>query len=120
MHQRRAGEVSSVFSIQLHLINLFRIQPFPFHDLRCCICNSEYSKLMAGMEFDFRGEKLPRPALLGYLKDSDRTTRREAMECLGTTLEKNSAELDRIFDALVHVRDRMAKKIGRASCRERV
>ena len=73
---------------------------------------SEYSKLMAGMEFDFRGEKLPRPALLGYLKDSDRTTRREAMECLGTTLEKNSAELDRIFDALVHVRDRMAKKLG--------
>ena len=73
---------------------------------------SEYSKLMAGMEFDFRGEKLPRPALLGYLKDSDRTTRREAMECLGTTLEKNSAELDRIFDTLVHVRDRMAKKLG--------
>lgn len=73
---------------------------------------SEYSKLMAGMEFDFRGGKLPRPALLGYLKDSDRATRREAMECLGTTLEKNSAELDRIFDSLVHVRDRMAKKLG--------
>ncbi len=32
------------------------------------------------------------------------------MECLGTTLEKNSAELDRIFDTLVHVRDRMAKE----------
>lgn len=41
---------------------------------------SEYSKLMAGMEFDFRGGKLPRPALLGYLKDSDRATRREAID----------------------------------------
>ena len=73
---------------------------------------SEYSRLMAGMEFEFRGEKLPRPALLGYLKDGDRDTRREAMECLGRTMEQNSAGLDRIFDRLVHVRDRMAKKMG--------
>ena len=73
---------------------------------------SAYSQLMAGMEFEFRGEKLPRAALAGYFKSDDRATRREAYEVLGRTLEENKAELDRIFDELVHVRDRMAKKMG--------
>ena len=73
---------------------------------------SEYSQLMAGMEFEFRGEKLPRAVLAGYFKSDDRDTRREAYEVLGRTLEQHKADLDRIFDELVHVRDRMAKKMG--------
>lgn len=73
---------------------------------------SEYSKLMAGMEFEFRGEKLTRAALMGYAKDDDRSTRREAYEALGRTLEQHSAQLDDIYDRMVHVRDRMAKKMG--------
>ena len=73
---------------------------------------SEYSQLMAGMEFEFRGEKMPRAVLAGYFKDEDRATRREAYEVLGRTLEQYKGELDRIYDELVHVRDRMAKKMG--------
>ena len=73
---------------------------------------SEYSTLMAGMEFEFRGEKLPRPMLLKYLKSDDRQTRREAMEVLGRTLEDHSEQLDGIYDKLVHVRHRMALKMG--------
>lgn len=73
---------------------------------------SEYSKLMAGMEFEFRGEKMPRATLAGFFKSDDRETRREAYEVLGRGLEQHKAELDRIYDELVHVRDRMAKKMG--------
>ncbi len=73
---------------------------------------SEYSKLMAGMEFEFRGEKMPRAMLAGFFKSDDRETRREAYEVLGRGLEQHKAELDRIYDELVHVRDRMAKKMG--------
>ena len=73
---------------------------------------SEYSKLMAGMEFEFRGEKLPRAALMGYAKSDDRETRREAYEVLGRTLDQHSEQLDDIYDRMVHVRDRMAKKMG--------
>lgn len=73
---------------------------------------SEYSKLMAGMEFEFRGEKMPRATLTGYFKSDDRETRREAYGVLGRTLEQYSAQLDDIFDRMVHVRDRMAKKMG--------
>ena len=73
---------------------------------------SEYSQLMAGMEFEFRGEKLPRPLLMKYAKSDDRDTRRECYAVLGGTLGAHAAELDRIYDSLVHVRDRMAKKMG--------
>ena len=67
---------------------------------------------MAGMEFEFRGEKLPRPLLMKYAKSDDRDTRRECYAVLGGTLGAHAAELDRIYDSLVHVRDRMAKKMG--------
>lgn len=73
---------------------------------------SEYAQLMAGMLFPFRGEQLPRPMLMKYARSADRATRRECYEVLGTTLEAHSEQLDDIFDRLVHVRDRMAKKMG--------
>lgn len=73
---------------------------------------SEYAQLMAGMLFPFRGEQLPRPMLMKYARSADRATRRECYEALGITLEAHSAQLDDIFDRLVHVRDRMAKKMG--------
>ena len=72
----------------------------------------EYSDLMAAMEFEWKGEKLPRAMLMKYAKDADRDTRRECYEVLGRGLEAHKAELDGIFDRMVHVRDRMAKKMG--------
>ena len=72
----------------------------------------EYSDLMSGMEFTFRGETMPRATLMKYAKDEDRDTRRECYEVLGRGLEAHKAELDDIYDRMVHVRDRMAKKMG--------
>ena len=72
----------------------------------------EYSDLMSGMEFTFRGETMPRAMLMKYAKDEDRDTRRECYEVLGCGLEAHKAELDDIYDRMVHVRDRMAKKMG--------
>ncbi len=72
----------------------------------------EYSDLMSGMEFTFRGETMPRALLMKYAKDEDRETRRECYEVLGRGLEAHKAELDGIYDRMVHVRDRMAKKMG--------
>ena len=72
----------------------------------------EYSDLMSGLEFTFRGETMPRALLMKYAKDDDRDTRRECYEVLGRGLEEHQAELDDIYDRMVHVRDRMAKKMG--------
>lgn len=73
---------------------------------------TEYSQLMAGMGFDFMGKSMPLSMLRRYMEDDDRDTRRAAYETLGLTLEKHSEQLDTIFDKLVKVRDRMAKKMG--------
>ena len=51
----------------------------------------EYSDLMAGMEFAFRGETLPRAMLMKYAKDADRNTRKECFEVLGRGLEAHKA-----------------------------
>lgn len=73
---------------------------------------TEYSKLMAGLMFDFKGESMPLTLLRKYMQDDDREVRREAYEALGKGLESKSEELDSIFDKLVKVRDKMAKKLG--------
>lgn len=73
---------------------------------------SEYSKLMAGLEFTFRGETYSRAALAGFFKDDDRETRREAYQVFGEEMNRHTAELDDIYDRMVKVRDRMAKKMG--------
>ena len=40
----------------------------------------EYSDLMSGMEFTFRGETMPRAMLMKYAKSEDRETRKECYE----------------------------------------
>jgi len=73
---------------------------------------TEYSNFMSNLMFNFRGEEMTRTKLAGFLQDDDRDTRREAMECMGKRFDEVSETLDTIFDKLVKIRDRMAKKMG--------
>ena len=73
---------------------------------------SEYSKMMAGMEFEFRGEKMSRAMLTGYFKNDDRETRKEAYTVLGNVMNGYRDRLDDIYDRLVKVRTRIAQKMG--------
>ncbi len=73
---------------------------------------TKYSKLMSGMTFDFKGETMPLSILRKYMKDDDRQVRKQAYEVLGKGLEEHAQELDTLYDKLVKVRDKMAKKIG--------
>ncbi len=72
----------------------------------------EYTDLMSGMEFTFRGETMPRSLLMKYAKSEDRATRKECYDVLGRGLKEHQEQLDSIYDRMVHVRDRMAKKMG--------
>ncbi|MBR2970632.1 MAG: M3 family oligoendopeptidase [Clostridia bacterium] len=72
----------------------------------------EYNKLMAEMNFCFDGKDMPLSVLRGYLSHSDRKVRREACVALGKGLAAHAEKLDDIYDRLVHVRDKMAKKLG--------
>ena len=73
---------------------------------------TEYSKFMSEMEFEYNGEKMPLSKLRGGLDDGDRTVRESTCHAIGLGLQKNAAQLDEIYDKLVKVRDRMAKKLG--------
>lgn len=73
---------------------------------------AQYSKLMAEMEFEFDGKQMTLAQVKGYMSESDRELRKRACEAIGKGLGKHAAELDDIFDRLVHVRDGMAKKLG--------
>ena len=73
---------------------------------------TEYSKFVSELTYDFRGEKLTLGALRKYMQDNDRATRAEAYNALGKALGDNSAFLDGIYDKMVKVRDKMAKKLG--------
>lgn len=73
---------------------------------------SRYSKLMAEMQFEYDGKEMPLAVLKGYLAESERSVRRKACEAIGKGLSRHREELDGIFDELVRVRDKMAKKLG--------
>ena len=73
---------------------------------------NEYAQFMSEFTVEFRGEKLPLTLLRRYMEDSDREPRRQAFEALGKVFEQNKQLLDGVYDRLVKVRDRMAKKMG--------
>lgn len=73
---------------------------------------TEYSKFMSELEFDYDGKKMPLSVLRGYLEDSNRAVRKSAAEAIGTGLSKVGDRLDDIYDRLVKIRTKMAKKMG--------
>lgn len=73
---------------------------------------TEYATLMSGLTFRWRGKSVPLSALTKYMDDSDREVRRSASGVLGKKLGTVSGRLDSLFDELVKVRARKAKKMN--------
>ena len=73
---------------------------------------SDYQKLVASAQIDFRGQTLNISQLGVYKEDRDRNTRKEAFEAEGNFYMSHADELDSIFDELVKVRTEIAKKLG--------
>ena len=74
--------------------------------------STEYVKLLSTVECDFRGEKKPLAYVRGFLEDKDRAVRKAAAESIGKAMQAHAEEFDDVFDRLVKVRDKMAKKMG--------
>jgi len=73
---------------------------------------AEYTALLAGVEVAFEGETLNLEALARFASDPDRERRHRAAAARWTALGERGPELDRIFDALVRVRDGIARTLG--------
>ncbi len=72
----------------------------------------EYSRVTASASVQFRGETCNFYGLLKHMQSRDRQERKEAMRAWGDLYEKIAPELDRIYDAMVTLRDGMARKLG--------
>jgi M3 family oligoendopeptidase len=76
---------------------------------------SEYTQLLAGIAIPFEGETLNLSAIGRYATDPDRSRRHAAAAARWHAMGERGAELDRLFDQLVHVRDGIARKLGFAT-----
>jgi M3 family oligoendopeptidase len=73
---------------------------------------TEYSKLVATAEVEFRGQKYNLAALEPFKQSTDRATRREAAVSEYAWWAANAEKFDSIYDKLVKIRTRIAHKLG--------
>ena len=73
---------------------------------------TEYTKLVASAEVEFRGNKLNLTALDAFQESTDRETRKEAFNAKWKFFSQHEAKFDEIYDKLVKVRTKIAQKLG--------
>ncbi|MBQ9709439.1 MAG: M3 family oligoendopeptidase, partial [Clostridia bacterium] len=73
---------------------------------------TEYSKFMSELGVEWQGETKPLSFVRGFLEDKDREVRKQAIAAIGRALEQNSEKLDDIYDRLVKIRTKIARKLG--------
>lgn len=74
--------------------------------------SSEYTKLIASARILFEGEERNLPGLVPFQLSTDRRMRKRANEAKYSFFSANEGKLDEIYDNLVKVRNRMARKLG--------
>lgn len=72
----------------------------------------EYTKLIASAQIEFQGKTLTLSQLSPYKLNPDDEIRRAAWKAEGAWYNAKGAELDRIYDELVKLRDGMGRKLG--------
>ena len=73
---------------------------------------TEYAKLIASAQIPFEGGTYTLSQLTPFKTDANDAVRLAAWKAEGTWYKEHQADLDRIYDELVHLRDAMGKKLG--------
>lgn len=73
---------------------------------------TQYSTLIASCKVPFKGKIYNLPQMGKFMEDKDRKTRKEASSAYYSYLETKVDEIEDIYDKLVKVRTKMAKKMG--------
>ena len=74
--------------------------------------STEYDKLKASAKIEFDGEIYTLPGIGALCESKNRDVRRRASIAKYNFYVEHEAEFDRIYDDLVQIRDKMAKKLG--------
>lgn len=73
---------------------------------------TRYEKLLASAQIPFEGGTYTLAQLEPFKKDADDARRLAAWKAEGQWYKEQQAEMDEIYDQLVHVRDTMGRKLG--------
>lgn len=73
---------------------------------------TEYQKLLASAQIDFMGEKRNIPEMHPFKQSPDDETRRAAWRAEGEFYNSCGQQLDEIYDKMVALRTKMARKLG--------
>ncbi|WP_219838187.1 M3 family oligoendopeptidase [Paenibacillus sp. R14(2021)] len=102
--------------LQLAEISLRTFNPDIIEDLQLeNKLSTEYSQLIASAKIQFEGEDRTLPQLTPFELSTDRTMRKRASEARYGFMSEHESAFDRIYDDLVKVRVRIAKKLGYSS-----
>ncbi len=82
-----------------------------FNTIRESMLCNEYKKTAAACGVDFRGERCNFYGLLKQMENDDREERKEAFLAWGTLYKNAAPKLDKLYDKLVKLRKKMAKKL---------
>lgn len=74
--------------------------------------SNEYSELIGSAQIEYEGEIYTLSRLIPKMQVEDREKRKSASEAYYGFFKDNMEKFDDIFDRLVKIRDRMAKKLG--------
>ena len=74
--------------------------------------STQYNRIRATAQIEFDGKKYTIPGLAVFLENPDRATRKRASIALAEFYASHEQEIDEIYDKLVKVRDKIAKKLG--------
>ena len=73
---------------------------------------TEYGKLKSSAKIEFDGKVYNLASIAPLMNDDDRQIRKNATIAYNRFFEENEEKFDEIYDKLVKVRDRMARKLG--------
>ncbi len=74
--------------------------------------STKYSKILASCSVEFQGKTCNLSQLSAYFENPKDEIRKEAQKQYWNFFQTHEQEIDRIYDEMVHVRNRMAKKMG--------
>ncbi len=101
-----------------HIFNIIDVKLKTFHpdileDLKQeNILNSKYTKLRTSAKIMFEGEERNLAQMVPFYESINRETRKAAQEAATQFFVENEAAFDTLYDDMVKVRDRIAKKLG--------
>lgn len=101
-----------------HFMNIYRAKVESFDDRIVEDLQEEnrlltqYNRVVSAAKIPFRGEIYNLSQLAKFTEDLDRETRKEASKAYWKFFEEHNEELGKIYDDLVHVRTKMAHKLG--------